>query len=361
MFEAAGRYSRQTMLKGFGTEKQEKLRHAKVLVVGAGGLGVPVLQYLCAMGTGTVGFVENDVVALSNLHRQVLYSHADIGQPKGEIALQKLRAQNPEITVRWHSERLEPANALSIISAYDLVIDCTDNFPTRYLVNDACVLLKKPFIYGAIHEFEGQVSTFNYEGGPTYRCLFAEPPAEGSVRSCAENGVLGVLPGMVGNLQAMEAIKVICGLGEPLKGKLMIINVLENRQMIIKFPLRPQNLLISQLASAYQTTCTLPESNVINSSDLRQWIAHEKAFTLVDVRSAQEFEQGSLPNSLHLPLARFQSEMQKLPANKPIVLLCQQGVRSLQAAQWYLEAYPKATAYSLKGGLNAYFQQPTNG
>ena len=208
------RYTRQTILKGFGPEGQQKLAEAKVLVVGAGGLGVPVLTYLNAMGVGKIGIVDNDVVSITNLHRQVLYAQSDVGQSKVMAALVKLKAQNPATNLVVYNSFLDTKNALEIVAEYDVVVDTSDNFPTRYLVNDACVILKKPFIYGALHGYEGQVSVFNYQGGPTYRCLFPKMPMENEVPNCNEHGVLGIIPGIIGNLQALETVKVITGIRE---------------------------------------------------------------------------------------------------------------------------------------------------
>ena len=223
----ANRYIRQTLLKGFGVKAQEKLKQAKVLVVGAGGLGVPVLQYLNAMGVGVLGIVESDTIDLSNLQRQVIYGEGDVGLSKLAVIKQKLEAQNSETKINAYDTFLHKDNALEIIKNYDLVVDATDNFPTRYLINDACVLLNKPFVYGALHEFEGQVSVFNYKSGPTYRCLFPTMPSKGEMPDCNENGVLGIVPGIIGNLQALEAVKVITGIGKPLSGTLLIFDEIQ--------------------------------------------------------------------------------------------------------------------------------------
>ena len=236
------RYLRQTSLNEFGMEGQRKLSEAAVLVIGAGGLGLPVLQYLNAMGIGTLGIVEQDTIELSNLQRQPLYGEHDIGAPKLKITLQKLKVQNSETKLIGFDTYLVRDNALDIISNFDLVIDASDNFPTRYLINDACVLLDKPFIYGALHGFEGQVSVFNYQEGPTYRCLFPKMPSDQETPNCNDNGVLGIIPGIIGNLQALEAIKIIAGVGEVLSGKLLLFNGLNNTTIQINFPVVPENL-----------------------------------------------------------------------------------------------------------------------
>src|ERR1035437_2494874 len=224
--EEKRRYARHIILPEIGLEGQQKLKQAKVLVVGAGGLGCPVLQYLTAAGVGTLGIIDFDTVDESNLQRQVLYSTEDIGKHKAAIAKEKLEKQNPDINLVSHVAHLTSANALEIISQYDIVVDGSDNFATRYLVNDACVILNKVLVFGSIFKFEGQVSVFNYKGGPTYRCLYPEAPAEGDVPNCAEIGVLGVLPGIVGTLQANEVIKIITGIGDILSGKLLTLDAL---------------------------------------------------------------------------------------------------------------------------------------
>ncbi|MDX1471813.1 MAG: HesA/MoeB/ThiF family protein [Flavobacteriaceae bacterium] len=216
------RYLRQTSLVGFGPDSQEKLGEAKVLVVGAGGLGIPVLQYLTAMGIGTVGIVENDTIDLTNLQRQVLYSEKDVNHPKIQVASERLNALNSDINIKLHPCFLTAENSLDIISEYDVVVDASDNFPTRYLINDSCVILKKPFVYGALHGFEGQVSVFNYKAGPTYRCLFPNKPSSDEIPNCDVNGVLGIIPSIIGSLQCLETIKIITGIGKVALGELVI-------------------------------------------------------------------------------------------------------------------------------------------
>src|SRR5882724_2373410 len=218
------RYQRQLSLAGFGPEAQAKLKHGRVLVIGAGGLGCPALLYLAAAGVGRITLIDGDRVDVSNLHRQVLYTEADAGELKAVVAARRLRALNPQIAVEPRAERFTRANALELVRACDVVVDGSDNFGTRYLVNDACVLADRPFVYGAVQGFEGQASVFNWRGSPTYRCLFPEPPEPGTVPNCAEAGVLGVLPGLIGLLQATETIKLLTGIGEPLAGKLFLWN-----------------------------------------------------------------------------------------------------------------------------------------
>ncbi|MCB9204127.1 MAG: HesA/MoeB/ThiF family protein [Flavobacteriales bacterium] len=229
------RYNKQIALPEVGEAGQQKLAEANVLVVGAGGLGCPVLQYLVAAGIGTIGIVDGDVVNETNLHRQVLYTKSDVGKPKVEVAAERLDQLNPEVIINTYSEFLTAKNAMDIVANYDLIVDATDNFAARYRINDVCVKLDKPFVYGAIHRFEGQVSVFNYKGGPTYRCFFPEYPTENQIPNCNETGVLGVLPGIVGTYQATEVLKMILGIGEVLSGKLMTLNLLTNSTRTFEF------------------------------------------------------------------------------------------------------------------------------
>lgn len=234
--EELDRYARHIILPGVGGSGQTKLKHSSVLVVGAGGLGAPVLLYLAAAGVGRIGIVEMDDVDISNLQRQILYSSDAVGRPKAEVAKTHLEALNPHVQVEIFPLKLDSSNALEVLKPFDLVLDCTDNFPTRYLVNDACVLLGKPLVYGAIFQFEGQVSVFNWQGGPCYRCLFPQPPEPGSVPNCSEAGVFGVLPGVIGSLMATEALKIVLELGQPLSGQLLLYDGLNNTFRNLKFP-----------------------------------------------------------------------------------------------------------------------------
>ena len=229
------RYARHIALDEVGESGQQKLMNAKVLVIGAGGLGCPALQYLAAAGIGTIGIVDGDVVNETNLHRQVLYTNSDVGKPKVEVAAERLTQLNSEVEIQTFSEFLTAGNAMNIVANYDLLVDATDNFAARYRINDVCVKLDKPFVYGAIHRFEGQVSVFNYNGGPTYRCLFPDKPSENQIPNCNETGVLGVLPGIIGTYQATEVLKIILGIGEVLSGKLMTFNLLTNSTRTFEF------------------------------------------------------------------------------------------------------------------------------
>lgn len=229
------RYNKQIALPEVGEAGQQKLAEAKVLVIGAGGLGCPALQYLVAAGIGTIGIVDGDVVNETNLHRQVLYTKSDVGKPKVKVAAERLYQLNPEVKINTYSEFLTAKNAMDIVANYELIVDATDNFAARYRINDICVKLDKPFVYGAIHRFEGQISVFNYKGGPTYRCLFPDKPAENQIPNCNETGVLGVLPGIVGTYQTTEVLKMILGVGEVLSGKLMTLNLFTNSNQVFEF------------------------------------------------------------------------------------------------------------------------------
>ena len=344
------RYSRQIMLADFGPEAQFKLGQAKVLIVGAGGLGVPVLTYLNAMGVGTLGIVEADVVSKSNLHRQVLYSADEVGKSKVAVAVKKLKNQNPDTILQPYNTFLTLENALEIISDFDLVVDATDNFPTRYLINDACVLLKKPFVYGALHGFEGQVSVFNYKGGPTYRCLFPKMPSAVEVPNCNEHGVLGVIPGIVGNFQALEVVKVLTGVGEVLSGKLLLFNGLNQSFQKIKFGSILSNLAIDELQKDYDFDCTTDE-NSIEAAEFQKLLKTEN-LQAIDVRTIGEFENFHLKHTKNLPLEIIETWKDSLRFDRPVYLLCETGTRSLEA-QSKLQAYrPNGTFINVDGGLH---------
>lgn len=346
------RYTRQTILRGFGIEGQQKLAEARVLVIGAGGLGVPVLTYLNAMGVGTIGIVDNDTVAMTNLHRQVLYGQGDVGQSKVVTALERLKAQNSETELVVYPTLLEVDNALEIIQEYDVIVDASDNFPTRYLVNDACVILEKPFVYGALHGYEGQVSVFNYRGGPTYRCLFPRMPREDEVPNCNEHGVLGIIPGIIGNLQALETIKVIADIGEVLSGRLLIFDGLAQSYRKIKFKTRPENRSIGALQDTYDLWDTCETVPAIAADELHRLISEDAQ--IVDVRTVEEYANYHLPESIHIPLDALESNEDQIDFSRPVYLLCQSGKRSEKALRQLREKYPGHTFFSILGGLNQY-------
>ncbi|MCE2612158.1 HesA/MoeB/ThiF family protein [Flavobacteriaceae bacterium D16] len=344
------RYIRQEQLLEFGPRAQKKLQNAAVLVVGLGGLGIPVLQYLNAMGIGRLGLVDNDTVDLTNLHRQVLYNEADVEESKLSLCLTKLRAQNSQTVLDVHETYLNRENALDIIANYNMVVDASDNFPTRYLINDACVMLDKPFVYGALHGFEGQVSVFNYKNGPTYRCLFPVMPGKSEVPSCDENGVLGVLPGIVGNFQALEAVKAITEIGEVLSGQLLLYNGLNASIHKMRFPVNPKERAINALKDSYSVPCCTPDLE-IDALKLPELLKSERNYNLIDVRNPNEFAEDHLEASDNIPLEKLNKEDLFLNADK-VFLICQSGVRSLQARDILQKRFPEGTFINVGGGLN---------
>jgi len=356
--EELAQYSRHLILPEFNIEGQRKLKSASVLVVGAGGLGCPLLQYLAAAGVGHIGIMDYDVVDQSNLQRQVLYSIDDLGKSKAEIAARKLSRINPFIRFSVINDQLTSQNALEIIKSFDVICDGTDNFPTRYLVNDACVILDKPNIYGAIFRFEGQISVFNYKFedgnlGPQYRDIFPSPPAPGQVPNCAESGVLGVLPGIVGCFQANETIKVITGIGEPLAGKLFIFDALsfESRTLKIKKDpdLEPPKALID-----YDEFCGLNETafeNVkeISVEELKSMMDVGQEVLLVDVRNPYEHDVANIGGIL-VPLDELEKKIADIPPKGQTILYCRSGKRSAQAIE-KLQELGFQNLYNLKGGI----------
>ncbi|MGF1560306.1 MAG: ThiF family adenylyltransferase [Flavobacteriaceae bacterium] len=348
------RYNRQTILKGFGIEGQRKLSEAKILVIGAGGLGVPVLTYLNAMGVGKIGVVDNDVVSLTNLHRQVLYTEADVDRSKVSVAIEKLRSQNSGTELVGYETFLTVSNAMTLISDYDIVVDASDNFPTRYLVNDSCVMLNKPFVYGALHGYEGQVSVFNYHGGPTYRCLFPEMPKEDEVPNCNEHGVLGIIPGIVGSLQALETIKVIAGIGEVLSGRLLLFNGLDQSYQKIKFKTHPENLKLEKLQDFYEWSDPCEVVSTITVNKLQDMMSDGTNFQLIDVRTAAEFDNYHLPKSINIPLDHLEKNLQEIDFKMPVYLICQSGKRSEIALKKLKVIHAETVFYHIFGGVNQY-------
>ena len=344
------RYTRQTSLADFGPEGQQKLSKAKVLVVGLGGLGLPALQYLNAMGVGTLGLMDQDTVDYHNLQRQVLYTEADVGQAKLAVALERLQSQNSQTTFIPHDTFLTKDNALDVIAKYDVVLDATDNFPTRYLINDACVILNKPFVYGALHGFEGHVSVFNYQNGPTYRCLYPEMPTMEEIPNCDENGVLGVIPGIIGNLQALEIVKIITGIGEVLSDKLLVFDGLGQNYLKIAFQTNPEHQKIRQLQETYQS----PDCGIVPSISAQEFSQKRLTANLrvLDVRTPKEFHQDHLPEALNIPLQELELSNTVLEIEEPIYVLCQSGERSELAVKQLQETHPKLSFYHILGGMN---------
>ena len=353
-------YQRHLSLPGFGLEAQLKLKQASVLVVGAGGLGCPALQYLVAAGVGKIGIMDDDLVEVSNLQRQVLYTHEDIGRPKAEAATRLLSKLNPYVEITAHPKRLTRENAQDALDGYSIVLDGTDSFGSRYLINDACVLFDKILIYGAIHQFEGQVSVFNFEGGPTYRCLFPDPPPAGSVPNCAEIGVVGVLPGIIGSMQALETIKVITQTGDSLNGKLLLYDALGNTTRILALSSSPKSREISGLPEEADSCAATPTQRggavtEVQPVELEKMMKENPDLLLLDVREHWERELIRIEPSAHCPVGEFsQPEGPVLPPEfmprREIAVYCKAGVRSMMACQ-ALEAMGYEKLYNLSGGM----------
>ena len=346
------RYSRHLLLEEVGLEGQEKLKKAKVLVVGAGGLGCPVLLYLAAAGVGTIGVIDFDTIDVSNLQRQILFSTDDLGRSKAKVAKEKLNANNPFIEVISYNEQLTNENALGIFSKFDIIVDGTDNFHTRYLVNDACLIANNPLVYGAIHKFEGHVSVFNYQEGPTYRCLFPAPPKAGSIPSCSEVGVIGVLPGIIGAQQANEVIKIILGTGKVLSGRLLIYNALESSFMEIKINKTGVAVFNKEdfLKFDYQDYCKV--SGVMGKSITLEELAKLSSDVfVVDVRGV--WEQPQLENKciLHAPLHQIADYVKEIPTDKNVYVVCQHGVRSKVAIEYLEKEYNFTNLINVEGGM----------
>ena len=355
-------YERHLMLDTFGVEAQKKLKHSSVLVVGAGGLGCPVLQYLVSAGVGRLGIVDDDRIEISNLQRQFLYQMKDVGECKANVAAKKLAGHNPHVVIDLIVERLSPQNVTEIFSNYEIIVDGSDNFETRYLVNDACVLLNKPLIFGAIFKFEGQLSVFNFNGGPTYRCLFPQAPDADARPSCAEAGVLGVLPGIIGSLQALEVIKVITGIGKVLSGQVVLFDALKQQFSKVELELDQKNLNITDLEDMpNEISCTGTDINTkpdpiceISPQELVEFFGHKKAPHIIDVRENWEREIDSINPSLHIPLGYFsdQSVRQILPPDflDEIIVYCKAGVRSREACE-ILHSMGYQKLNNLQGGM----------
>ena len=350
------RYNRHIKLNEVGEQGQLKLKRAKVLVVGAGGLGCPALQYLAAAGVGTIGIIDFDKIELSNLQRQVLFTTNDIGKNKAQVASEKLIELNPLLNVIVYPERLTTKNAIELFRQFDIVIDGSDNFSTRYLVNDAAIITHTPLVYGAVYKFEGQVSVFNYQNGPSYRCLYPEPPALGSVPNCSDVGVLGVLPGLIGVHQANETIKIILGIGKTLSGQLLIINALTNESLklsIQKNQVEYDKVLRSESefeSIDYDVFCGIQQiDNEIDSFELKQMLTQQR-ISIIDVREPHELPKFEELNAINIPLGRISEEEIALPINNQIVVYCQHGIRSKTAID-ILKTRGFKNLTNLKGGI----------
>ena len=366
------RYSRHLIIPDVAMAGQQRLMNAKVLCVGAGGLGSPALMYLAAAGIGTLGIVEFDTVDESNLQRQIIHGQSDIGKSKAQSAKEKISEINPYVNVITHEVRLDVTNVKEIFAQYDIIVDGTDNFATRYLVNDACVLLKKPYVWGSIYRFDGQASVFWAEYGPCYRCLYPEPPPPGMVPSCAEGGVLGVLCATIGSIQTTEAIKVITGVGEPMVGSLMVYDALEMSFRKVKIrkdpkcPLCGDNPTQTELLPDYEAFCgTLSDAaevavkdSTISVSELKSKIDSKENFYLIDVREPSEFEIVRIPGSHLIPKQGFLdgTVLAGLPQDKPIILHCKSGVRSAECLA-ILKGAGFSDASHVSGGVIAWAKQ----
>jgi molybdopterin/thiamine biosynthesis adenylyltransferase/rhodanese-related sulfurtransferase len=351
------RYHRQMILPELGIEGQRKLRAGRVLIVGAGGLGSPAALYLAAAGVGRVGLVDFDVVDETNLQRQILYSTVDVGQPKLAAASSRLRGLNPDVEIVCHEAPFGVDNALALVRAYDVVIDGTDNFPTRYLVNDACVMAGTPNVYGSVFRFEGQVSVFATPTGPCYRCLHPEPPPAGLIPNCAEAGVLGVLPGLIGTVQATEAIKLLTGIGDGLIGRLLLYDALRLRFREIVLPRDAACPVCGDAPTirtlvAYRDVCDTGTDVDMTVEELQQWRRNERSHVLVDVREPSEAAICRIEGSLLVPLGSLEGRLVELPLDRPIVVHCKGGGRSARATAM-LRA-KGLDAHNLTGGIVAW-------
>jgi adenylyltransferase/sulfurtransferase len=363
------RYSRHLIMPEVALDGQKKLKAAKVLTVGTGGLGSPLALYLAAAGIGTIGIVDFDVVDESNLQRQIIHGTSDVGRPKVESARDKIKDINPNVEVRVHEEALTSENALEIFADYDVIVDGTDNFPTRYLVNDACVLLGKPNVYGSIFRFEGQASVFWAEEGPCYRCLYPEPPPPGLVPSCAEGGVLGILPGAIGVVQATEAVKLILGIGEPLIGRLMLYDALgmSFREMKLRkdpgCPICGENPTVTELID-YEEFCGIPQANAvaqengvpeITVKELKQKMEAGEDINVLDVRESHEYEVANIGVKL-VPLGELPRRLAEFDQNENFAIHCKTGGRSAKAVKLLQDA-GFGNVYNVKGGITAWSEE----
>ncbi|MEV6976499.1 adenylyltransferase/sulfurtransferase MoeZ [Kitasatospora sp. NPDC093806] len=365
------RYSRHLIIPDVGMAGQKRLKNAKVLCVGAGGLGSPALMYLAAAGVGTLGIVEFDVVDESNLQRQIIHGQSDIGRSKAESARDSVKEINPYVDVILHEDRLDNSNVMEIFAGYDLIVDGTDNFATRYLVNDAAVLLGKPYVWGSIYRFDGQASVFWAEHGPCYRCLYPEAPPPGMVPSCAEGGVLGVLCASIGSIQVTEAIKLLAGVGDPLVGRLMIYDALEMNYRQVKVRKDPdcavcsENPTVTELID-YEAFCGVVSEeaqaaaagSTITSKQLKEWQDEQEDIFLIDVREPGEYEIVSIPGAVLIPKNEFLmgNALEQLPQDKKIVLHCKSGVRSAEVLA-VVKSAGFANAVHLGGGVLGWVNQ----
>ncbi len=363
--EELDRYARHLILPEVGLEGQLKLKNSKVLVIGTGGLGSPILLYLAAVGIGTIGLIDFDIVDESNLQRQIIHTTKDVGVAKVSSASNKIKEINPNINVITFNDKFDSKNALDIIKDFDVIVDGTDNFQTRYLINDSCVILNKPFVYGSIFRFEGQVSVFSTYGGPCYRCLYPEPPPPRLVPNCAEAGVIGVLPGIIGTIQANETIKLILGIGEPLSGRLLTFDSLKMQFKELKLrkdvscPVCGTHPIITELID-YEEFCGLKNTNYeanveeISKIKLKNLIDEKIPIQLIDVRPAKDFEIAKIEGSINIPFDELLKRYDELDTSKRIIIICKIGFLSAKVIQELKEAGFIGEIYSLKGGITSW-------
>jgi adenylyltransferase/sulfurtransferase len=354
------RYARQLVLKGFGLAAQERLRDARVLIVGAGGLGSPAASYLAAAGVGALTLVDHDVVDRTNLHRQLLYTTPDIGRPKLDVARERLAALNPMVQVTTPDGRLTAQNAHALVAGHHAVLDATDNFPTRYALNDACLAHGVPFVYGSVARFEGQVSVFAAPGGPCYRCLFPEMPTPGTVPTCAEEGVLGVVPGVFGLLQATEVIKLLTGSGTPLVGQLLLLDLLEHDLQRIAIARRPDCPACGAASRARAATADTamhptpaPMVEHLSAADVAALLASASPPHIIDVREPWEYDIAHIEGSELIPLSTLPAKASTLDPSKRYAMLCHHGMRSEMAANWLLQ-HGFTQLINIEGGIDAW-------
>jgi molybdopterin/thiamine biosynthesis adenylyltransferase/rhodanese-related sulfurtransferase len=358
------RYSRQFVLPELGPKGQLKLKESSALVVGAGGLGIPASVYLAAAGVGKIGIVDHDIIETSNLHRQTIYSEADVGKLKAEVAGERLRVVNPHVTITSHNAKLDSSNALELMKEYDVVLDCTDNFPARYLINDACVFLGKPDIYASVFRFDGQVSVFDARRGPCYRCLFPHPPPPDTVQDCSVAGILGVLPGIMGGLQAVQATNIMLAKGDPLVGRLVLFNATDMAFSELHVKKDPNCPVCGKTPTVkglidYEEFCGIkrsePAVKEITPKELKRLIDSGERVVLLDVRERPEYDICRIEGSRLIPLGELEGRLGELNGDDEIVVYCQVGSRSARAA--HLLASRGLRAQTLRGGIRAWVEQ----
>ena len=354
--EEISRYQRHLSLSNVGVEGQEKLRSAKVLVVGVGGLGCPILKYLTAAGVCTIGLIDYDLVDESNLQRQILFDVNDVGKSKVECAISKLSKQNPFVDYVPFNQKLTKDNVLSVLKDFDIIIDGTDNFSTRYLVGDASLILNKTLVFGSIYKFEGQVSVFNFRNGPSFRCAFPNPPKANEVPNCSDIGVIGILPGVVGTRMAAECIKVILGIGEVLSGKLMLIDILGNQNIIVTIQKNVENFNRTELEESYDLNCEIENEKrdmIITAKQLKEDLDNGVEYQLIDVREDFEYEICAIEKSKLVPMSEITSRYSEIDSDKNTVVICHHGMRSAQVIN-FLASKGYEYLINLKGGIHSW-------